>query len=133
MLQMFFKHRIGQQSSKLDLYLFYQVAQNLLLGLIYAAWIPYILLATGNIAYVAFLFLVDVALMFALVLFAAVRVRRSSIVVAFPIIYVLRWVSLVVFFKAFIEVIIFEKYRYTPGVWETTERRHQKAPVLLKR
>lgn len=125
-LQMFFKHHIGQRAKKVDFYLMYQVAQNLLLGVIIAVWVPYILLTTGNVAYAETLFLADIAILLGMVFFAALRTGRGDIVLAFPAIYVLRWVSLFIFFRCFIEVVVFEKYRYTTGVWETVDRRKQK-------
>lgn len=125
-LQMLFKHRIGSKATKIDLYLLYQVAQNILLGLTLVVMVPLIVTTTGNLAFAAVLFLADVMLMLVLVLFSVGRLSRLDILMAFPVIYALRWISLIVFYRCFVEVVIFEKYRHSSGMWETVARRKQK-------
>lgn len=122
-MQMFFKHRIGTSFSRVDTYLTYQIAQNLLFFFMFMVWFPAISLITGNIVYLALAFLSDVVIVLGFVLFAQLRLGRRDILPAFPIVYGLRWVSLVIFMKCFMEVFLFGKYRLAAGVWETVERR----------
>lgn len=122
-MQMFFKHRIGTSFSRVDSYLLYQMLQNLSFFFMYALWFPAITALTGNMVYLALAFLSDVIIVLGFVLFAQMRTKRTDILPAFPIVYVLRWVSLVVFMKCFVEVFLFGRHRLTTGVWETVERR----------
>ena len=126
-LQLLYKHHIGSRFAKIDAYLLYQVAQNILFAFLYGVWVPFVILTTGNLMYVALLIIADIMLMFILALFATLRSKRWAIMAAFPLIYVLRWVNLFVFVKSFVEVIILEKYRHVPGIWETAKRRKQKS------
>ncbi len=122
-MQMFFKHRIGSTASRVDTYLLYQLAQNLLFFCMYAIWIPVITLMTGSIVYLALAFLSDVIIVLGFVLFAQIRTRRRDILPAFPVVYLLRWVSLAVFIKCFVEVFLLGRHRLANGVWETVQRR----------
>lgn len=124
-LQMLYKHRIGRRTSRIDVYLSYQVMQNLLFFLMYCIWIPFITMTTGSFAYLALAFLADVTLFFGFTLFAASRSRQYDIIAAFPLVYALRWVSLYIFIKSFVEVAIFGKHRQARGVWETVARHAQ--------
>lgn len=122
-LQMFFKHKIGSRLDKVDTYLIYQLMQNLLFFAMYMLWVPIATITSGSLLYLALAFLSDVIVVFGFCLFAQARTDRRDIIEAFPLIYVLRWVSLLVFMKAFVEVFILRKYRLAPGVWETVTRR----------
>ena len=124
-MQMIFKHRIGRRATKIDTYLTYQVMQNLLFAFTYLFWVPFMTLTTMNPVYLALSFLTDIILTLGFVMFAAHRTGRWDILGAFPIIYALRWVSLLVFVKSFFEVAIMRKYRLTDGYWETVERTRQ--------
>lgn len=122
-MQMFFKHRIGSSMSRVDSYLLYQLSQNLLFFFMYALWIPLLTALSGSVVYLALAFLSDVIIVLGFICFAQIRTSRRDILPAFPAIYLLRWVSLVIFMKCFLEVFVFGKHRLTSGVWETVQRR----------
>lgn len=124
-IQMIFKHRIGSRATKIDAYLTAQLFQNIFFFFVYAIWIPYVTISTGDVAYLAFAFIADVLAMFGYVLFAALLSKRWDTLAAFPIIYGLRWVSVGVFMRAFVEVGLLKRYRLTKGVWETVTRQQQ--------
>src|SRR5690606_6454864 len=83
-MQMFFKHRIGGSVGRVDAYLMYQMAQNLLFFFMYAIWIPSIAILSGSPIYIAIAFLSDVIIMLGFVLFAQMRTGRRDILPAFP-------------------------------------------------
>jgi poly-beta-1,6-N-acetyl-D-glucosamine synthase len=122
-MQMFFKHRIGKRISRIDAYLVYQMMQNILFFAMNFVWVPIITVLTGSLLYLALAFLSDVVVVLGFVIFAQMRTGRKDILPAFPFVYLLRFVSLGVFLKCFIEVFLFRKYRLAAGVWETVERR----------
>jgi cellulose synthase/poly-beta-1,6-N-acetylglucosamine synthase-like glycosyltransferase len=64
--------------------------------------------------------------------YLAYRSRRSDIISAFPFIYILRWISVSVFLKCFIEVGLLRRHRVSKGVWSTAGRRYKidTTPVL---
>ena len=122
-MQMFFKHRIGTSFNKVDSYLLYQLSQNLLFFFMYIIWMPMMTVLSGSFVFLALAFLSDVIIVLGFVLFAQMRTKRRDILPAFPIIYVLRWVSLLVFMKCFVEVFLLGRHRLATGVWETVQRR----------
>lgn len=124
-LQMFFKHKIARKVTRIDAYLSYQVMQNLLFFLMYGVWIPYVTITSGSFAYLALAFVADVFLFFGFTLFAASRTGKYDIILAFPIVYALRWVSMAIFMKSFVEVVLLGRYRHAHGLWETVVRRKQ--------
>ena len=123
-LQSIKRHGIGKKLSPIDIYLSQQIIQNLLFFANYFIWVPYIYFWRQNESVIAAAFLVDVAVTFGIVLLSAMRTRRWDIVGAFPHIYILRWLSLGVFLKAFIEVIVLRKYGHEEhGSWDNNSSR----------
>ncbi len=122
-MQMVIKHRIGLHASKIDAYLSYQILQNLLFFLMYFVWVPFISIATGNPVFLALSFLSDVVLTFAFAMFATYRSQQIDIMLAFPFIYLLRFLALGVFMKCFVEVLLLRKHLVTSGAWNTVARR----------
>jgi len=118
-LQSIIKYKIGRRLSLIDAYLGFQILQNLLFFTSYLIWVPYVTLSRHTAAAIATAFVIDVIVTFIITLLTASRTRRWDIISAFPFIYILRWVSLAVFLKAFAEVIILRKYRNTSGIWES--------------
>lgn len=122
-LQSMLRHGIGRRPTRIDAYLTYQIMQNLLFFASYLIWVPYMALTRGASVVIASAFVVDVLVTLMITLFAAGRSRRWDVVSAFPQVYILRWVSLAIFLKAFVEVVILRKYRHTDGKWENRAMR----------
>lgn len=125
-MQGIIRHKIGLKPKGIDAYLSFQIFQNMLLLVNYFVWIPYHTVTSkeGGIDYLAAIFLVDVLLAFSLSVFAAMRSGRYDILSAFPYIYLLRWLNVVIFFKAFIEVVVMRRHRISNGIWSTGARRY---------
>lgn len=121
-MQMLFKHKIGRKVSRVDAYLSYQVFQNLMFFCMYVLMVPFLAITKDEPAYLALAFLSDVILTLSFVVFAAQRASRWDILGAFPIIYGMRWVSLMIFMRAYVEVAILRRHRTSPGNWVTVQR-----------
>jgi hypothetical protein len=82
---------------------------------------------------VAIAFLYDVLITMITTLAVAARTKRWDILAAFPHIFILRWVSVVVFLRAFVEIMILRRFRTgTTGTWSTAGRRYkQDVPAPL--
>jgi cellulose synthase/poly-beta-1,6-N-acetylglucosamine synthase-like glycosyltransferase len=113
------RHRIGLKASRIDAYLTYQVLQNCLLFVNYFIWAPYLAMRFHSVNVLASVFIYDVLITLAITLAVAARAKRWDILSAFPIIYGLRWLSLGVFLRAFVEVIVLRKFRVSSGAWES--------------
>lgn len=122
-MQMIFKHRIGRRATRLDAYLTYQIAQNLLFAAVFFVALPLITLLSGSFAFLAIAFVSDVMTVGMFTLFAMQRTKRPRIIQSFPFTYALRWIQLLIFLKSFVEVFILHRYRLAGGGWETVTRR----------
>ncbi len=116
-LQVMYRHKSFRNLSKVDVYLKYQLIQSALFFLNFFVWVPYLTIFRFGLPALAVSFLYDVAITAALTLLAAVRTKRYDIISAFPFIYALRWISLIVFLKAVVEVAILRKFRTSKGIW----------------
>ena len=124
-LQSMMRYKIGRRAGRIDAYLGYQILQNLLFFVSYLIWIPYLAFVRDTPNVLATAFLIDVIITFVITVLAAARTRRWDVLSAFPQVYALRWVSLAIFLKAFMEVVILRQYRNTEGLWENrTTRRY---------
>jgi len=127
-LQGVVRHNIGRKASPIDAYLTYQISQSLLLVLNCFIWVPYMMLSKGGTSFLATSFIMDVLLTFLITLMVCMRTRRWDAMSAFPIIYGLKWLSLLIFVKAFVEVVILRKFKISKGYWENgTGRRYKLA------
>ncbi len=122
-LQSMMKYGIGRRATRIDAYLSYQVMQNLLFFASYLVWVPYLAISRHSLDFLAAAFVIDVFVTFVITYLAAVRTKRWDVISAFPYVYILRWVSLVVFLQAFVEVVILRKYRTNSGAWENSSTR----------
>jgi cellulose synthase/poly-beta-1,6-N-acetylglucosamine synthase-like glycosyltransferase len=117
------RHRIGLRATRLDAYLSYQILQNFMLLFNYGFILPYMAVTRHSLDVIATAFLLDVTILFAIIMAVVLRTGRTDILSAFPQIYIYRFVTLYVFVKEFVNVMVLGKYRVTEGIWGTTGRR----------
>jgi cellulose synthase/poly-beta-1,6-N-acetylglucosamine synthase-like glycosyltransferase len=117
-LQSMMRYKIGQKLTPIDAYLTYQIMQNMLFFASYLIWVPYLTISRHTPAVLAMAFVIDVFVTFIITMLTAMRTRRWDVISAFPQVYALRWVSLGVFLKSFIEVVILRKFLHSDGLWE---------------
>ncbi len=118
-LQSMLRYNIGRRLSLLDVYLSYQIIQNLLFFASYLVWVPYLAISRHSGQVVAAAFVTDVGITYTITLFTALRTKRWDVLSAFPQVYALRWLSLAVFLKAFVEVVVLRKFGNASGVWSS--------------
>lgn len=121
------RHGVGKRATRIDAYLSYQIMQNFMLLANYLVILPYLVYRAGSAEVLALAFMFDLILLFALTAATAMRAKRFDILSAFPQIYLYRWVSMYVFLKSFIEVIVLRKFRPEGGIWATEGRRFKNA------
>jgi cellulose synthase/poly-beta-1,6-N-acetylglucosamine synthase-like glycosyltransferase len=119
------RHKIGRRGQRIDAYLTYQILQNLLFFVSYFVVIPYAAVVQHSVNVVASAFLYDVAVLFGMVALTAARAGRWDILSSYPQIYGLRWVTLWVFLRSFVEVVVLRKFQVTHGAWSTEGRRYK--------
>lgn len=128
-MQGIIQHKIGRRMRRIDIYLSSQILQNFMFFINYFVLMPALVIYKGSTVLAAEIFLLDIAITFVVTMIVASRTTRWDILSAFPLIYFYRWVSMVVFLKAFVEVIILRKFKVTSGTWSTAGRRYKTAEV----
>lgn len=119
------RHRIGRRLTPIDAYLSYQIMQNFMFFFNYCMLMPFLSIRYHAIAVGAQVFLFDVFLTLMVAFLVACRSRRWDILSAFPYIYAYRWITMYVFLRSFVEVVILGKFKHTEGVWSTSGRRYK--------
>lgn len=122
--QVMVRHHIGFRPHRIDLYIGYVMLEQwlLVLGLI---TIPFMAWWGQNYAPLAIMFLNDIILFFAFTMWAASKNSRSDVIAAFPLFYVLRFVSLVVFVRSWYEIVVQRKFQKPVAGWSTAGRRYR--------
>lgn len=119
------RHKIGRKPDRIDMYLSFQIIQNMLFFVNYLIIMPIIAAQRQSTEVFATAFLTDVIITFVLTFIVAARSGRWDILSAYPYIYALRWVSLFIFIKSIFEVTILRRFKVSDGVWSTSGRRYK--------
>lgn len=118
------KYRVGIQPKKQDLYflIINYFTYSFLLVLI-----PLLCISPTRLfpATLALFFVLDVSVFFCEVLISAMISKRWDILTTFPLGYLLKNINLIIYFKSFVEVMIFQKFKNVENGWETEGRRYQ--------
>lgn len=126
------RHRVGLNGiNRVDAYLLYQISQNFIFLFNYFVLLPILAITRHSSAVVAYTFLYDVLITLAITSAVSMKARRPDVISAFPLIYVYRWISMAVFVRSFVEVLILGKFKVSNGVWGTEGRRYKTDSALL--
>jgi hypothetical protein len=118
------RHRIGLRPRRIDAYMGWMVLEEFLL-LLEVSLFPLWSWWGTNYTPLALMFLTDLAIIFATTLWAAMVNNRPDIIGAFPLYYVLRFVNLYAFMKAWFEIVVQRKFRNVAPGWSTDGRRYR--------
>lgn len=123
------RHKVGRRLAPIDAYISYQIIQNLLFFVNYFIWLPFLIVKYQSLRVLATVFVYDLVVLMIFTLFAALRSGRWDLLSAFPVVYCLRWVSMGVFLRAFVEVLILGKFKVSEGLWENKAGRRYSLPA----
>lgn len=121
------KYKIGLRPRFIDLGIGYQLSESAYYACQFMIIIPLLILATHSLDIPLVLILADYTVICLLALFSAIAVRRPIILATLPYFYPLRIAELLIFFQAFIEVIILRRFKTVPRGWNTEGRRYEVA------
>ncbi|HLG90995.1 MAG TPA: glycosyltransferase family 2 protein [Candidatus Saccharimonadales bacterium] len=126
------KYRIGLRLQKIDLSLGFQMLQPILFFLQLFVLIPLVIAATGNWLIIPAVFAADFIVQSVIALGASAASKRWMLMGAMPYFYFLRWVEIIVFVTAFVEVMILRRFRSEISGWETSDRRYELSAHALQ-
>lgn len=118
------RHRIGTKTRILDAYIGYQVLQTFLYLMQLLVAIPYLSFVTHNPWLLPMALGINFAIMSVLAVGVAALIKRPSILLALPAFYLLSLTELVLYFWAYIEVVMLRRFRGKVVGWETEGRRY---------
>ncbi len=122
--QVMLRHKIGLRPHKVDLYMGYMIAEEVIL-LLEITLLPLWAWWGQNYGPLALMFLNDMVIFFAITIWAGGLNRRLEIISAFPLFYFLRFVNLFVFFKSWYEIVVQKKFSTDKAGWTTAGRRYR--------
>jgi cellulose synthase/poly-beta-1,6-N-acetylglucosamine synthase-like glycosyltransferase len=126
------KYRIGLKPQAIDISIGWQISQALLYLFQMLILVPYIIYATGNWLVLPFVLAADFVLNGIITLASSVVIKRWNLIGALPYFYFLRWVEIVIFVAAFIEIYVLGKFKAEIKGWGTEGRRYKLDQNALK-
>lgn len=125
------KHKIGTKVQLIDFSIGFQMFQTVLFLAQLFVLVPLIWAYTHNLMYIAVLVSADIVVNGLIAIFASVAAGRWNLIGALPYFYFLRWIEIVVYFTAFIEVIVLGKFKDKVVGWSTADRRYKLSKQAL--
>jgi cellulose synthase/poly-beta-1,6-N-acetylglucosamine synthase-like glycosyltransferase len=122
--QVMTRHRVGLRAQKVDAYLMYMLLENIILAIGFI-FLPFIAWWGQNYVPLAVLFINDALIFFAFTVWSAGVNRRSDVISAFPLFYLLRFVNLFLYFRSWYEIVVQRKFRSARPGWTTAGRRYR--------
>ena len=126
------KYKVGRRLQKIDFSLGYQMFEALFYIVQMLIFVPYITLTTHKWFIMPLVLISDYLIIVGLALFSAVISKRWSILQSLPYFYILRWIELGIFIRAYVEVVIMHQYRSDVVGWSVKGRRYALDTNALK-
>ncbi len=119
------KYRIGLKRQKIDVGIGFQLFQTILfLGQIFILY-PIILLMTHRWIIIPAAIAIDLIFTNFLIILSAITIKRWNLLGILPYYYFLRMLEIGMYFTAFAEVILLQRYRGKTKGWSTEGRRYE--------
>lgn len=118
------KYRLGMHPSLFDASVGYQVSESLFYFLQFFVFLPLVALQVHNWRALPIALALDYVVVCTLAVLAALAARRPTILVSVVYFYVLRFVEVLLFSRAFFEVIVARRFTDPTEGWETRGRRY---------
>ncbi len=126
------KYRIGLRPQAIDVSIGWQVAQAIFYLFQMFVLIPFIIYTTGNWIILPFVIAADFVVNGIITLASSVIIKRWNLIGSLPYFYFLRWVEIIIFVTAFIEIYVLKKFRTEIKGWGTEGRRYKLDSNALK-
>lgn len=119
------KYHIGFHRQRIDISIMYQLLETLLYLIQLFVVMPYLAWRLDDWRLIVVILIADYLVLCVLAVLSAAAARRPAVLLSLPYFHFLRIIELVIFIKAFIEVIALGKFRSKITGWETKGRRYK--------
>lgn len=126
--QSLFNHRIGLKPSPIDMYLAYQVFKTILFALELMVLLPLRVSIVGGGQILLILIASEFMMMFTFALFGAIYSKRWSVMLHFPLFFVLRFVDVAVFVTSMVTVAfkrLLRLEKHLAAGWSVADKRYK--------
>lgn len=126
------KYKIGLRPQAVDISIGWQIWQAVFYLLQMFVLVPYMIHATGNWLLLPFVIAADFVVSGVITLASSVVIKRWNLIGCLPYFYFLRWVEVVIFVTAFVEIFVLRKFQSEVRGWGTEGRRYKLDANALK-
>lgn len=119
------EYKIGRRAQKIDIGIGFQLLQTLLFLIQVAILFPYVVISTGHWIAIPVAISLDFILTGIIAIISAIVIKRWSLLGTLPYFYFLRTAEIVMYFTAFVEVVILRKFATSAKGWATEGRRYK--------
>ncbi len=119
------KYKIGSRMQKIDISIGYQMLEAVFYMVQMLIFIPFVAWTTGRWQIIPAVLIADFMVLAVLALFSATVAKRPSILTSLPYFYILRWIEIFIFVRAYFEVVILHRYRNDIVGWDVSGRRYE--------
>lgn len=118
------RHHVGFRPHRIDAYIaFVMFEQWIFLAQLIA--LPFFAWWGQNYATLAIVFLNDIIFFLSFTIWAAAASKRTDVLSAFPLFYILRFVNIYIFVRSWYEIVVQRKFRTARPGWSTAGRRYR--------
>jgi cellulose synthase/poly-beta-1,6-N-acetylglucosamine synthase-like glycosyltransferase len=126
------KYGIGLHGQRIDVSLGFQMFQTLLFIIQLLVLFPLIITVTHNWMIIPVAIAADFVLNSAIAVWASIVAKRWMLLGALPYFYFLRWVEIIVYLIAFVEIMILGRFKTKTVGWATEGRRYELNQLALQ-
>lgn len=119
------KYKIGVGRQRIDLSLGFQMLQTILLFVELLVVLPIQLALTHNYKIVAVAIAADFVVNGLIAIGCSVATKRWNLIGSLPYFYFLRWLEVSIYVRAFVEVIVLQRFKSKTMGWSTEGRRYK--------
>jgi cellulose synthase/poly-beta-1,6-N-acetylglucosamine synthase-like glycosyltransferase len=125
-------HKIGRRAQRIDVSIGFQLLQTGFFLVQILILFPIVLIETHHWLAVPLAICIDFILTSAITVASSVVIKRWTLLGVLPYFYFLRISEIVMYFTAFVQVIILRRYRTAVKGWATEGRRYEIDPTALQ-
>jgi cellulose synthase/poly-beta-1,6-N-acetylglucosamine synthase-like glycosyltransferase len=125
-------YKIGLRTQRIDISLGFQMLQTIIFMLQVTFMLPLIIFYTHNWLSIPVAIAADFTLNSIIAIGSSVVAKRWTLLGAMPYFYFLHWVEIIVYIRAFFEIMVFGKFKAKIVGWDTEGRRYKLDKLALQ-
>lgn len=120
------RYKVGLKPQRIDLSVIIQLGDIFLFFIQFCFALFILIFARQNIDYLKQFIILDFSVLIFIVIYSAIVTRRARLLLAPLYFHFLKFIELCIYLKAFVEVILLNKFRISRKIgWEVASRRYQ--------